>query len=149
MRRDEPSDGVSRLSIGEAAKESGVKIATIRYYEQIGLLGRPARAANNRRSFDAADLRRLGFIRHARELGFEIDAIRQLLALADQPERPCSEVDAIAQRHLAEIESRMKRLKALKIEVSHMIAQCARGSVADCRIIDVLAHHEHCMNTKH
>lgn len=149
MRRTKFVEPLSGASIGEAAKRSGVKIATIRYYEQIGLLGRPARAANNRRTFDGADLRRLGFIRHARELGFEIDAIRQLLALADQPERPCSEVDAIAQRHLVEIESRMKRLKALKIEVSRMIAQCAKGSVADCRIIDVLEHHEHCINTRH
>lgn len=149
MSRTAASEATSGVSIGEAAKRCGVKVATIRYYEQIGLLGRPARAANNRRTFDAADLRRLGFIRHARELGFEIDAIRQLLALADQPDRPCHQVDVITQRHLVEIESRLKRLKALKMEVARMLAQCAKGSVADCRIIDVLAHHEHCISSRH
>ena len=65
------------------------------------------------------------------------------------PDRPCGELDAIAHRHLMEIESRMKRLKALKAEVSRMITQCANGSVADCRIIDVLAHHEHGLNDEH
>lgn len=149
MRRVTPSEVAPGISIGVASIRSGVKIVTIRYYEQIGLLGEPARAANNRRTFNAADLRRLTFIRHARELGFEIDAIRQLLALADQPDRPCHEVDAIAQRHLVEIESRMKRLKALRTEVSRMIMQCSKGAVSDCRIIDVLAHHEHCLADEH
>lgn len=149
MRQNKHAAEITDVAIGEAAKHSGVKVPTIRYYEQIGLLGRTSRAANNRRTFDAADLRRLGFIRHARELGFEIDAIRQLLTLADQPDRPCGEVDAIAQRHLVDIEGRIKRLKALKKEISRMITQCAKGSVADCRIIDVLAHHEHCLNEAH
>jgi len=64
------------VQIGEAAKRSGVKVPTIRYYEQIGLLAAPARSDGNRRHYDASDLHRLTFIRHARELGFEIDAIR-------------------------------------------------------------------------
>lgn len=149
MRQTQQGVDLPDVAIGQAAKHSGIKIPTIRYYEQIGLLGETSRAANNRRTFNAADLRRLGFIRHARELGFEIGAIRQLLTLADQPDRPCREVDAIAQHHLVDIEGRIKRLKALRKEVSRMIAQCAQGSVADCRIIDVLAHHEHCLHHEH
>ena len=137
------------LSIGDLAEAAGVKVPTIRYYESVGLMPAVPRSDGNRRLYDAVGLRRLRFIRHARELGFEVSDIRQLLALADQPHRPCHEVDEIAQRHLAEINSRLKRLKSLKTEISRMLAQCAQGSVADCRIIDVLAHHEHCLHDQH
>jgi DNA-binding transcriptional MerR regulator len=79
-----------KISIGEASRSCGVKVPTIRYYEQIGLLPAPPRTESNRRTFDAGDLRRLAFIRHARELGFEIDAIRTLLTLQDDPRQPCA-----------------------------------------------------------
>ncbi len=137
------------VAIGALAEATGVKVPTIRYYEAIGLLPPPERTESNRRHYGKATVRRLRFIRHARELGFEVDAIRQLLDLSDQPDRPCREVDAIAQRHLADIESRIVRLRALKTEVSRMIKQCAQGTVADCRVIDALAHHEHCVHDEH
>ena len=73
------------LPIGQAARRSGVKVPTIRYYEQIGLLTSPPRSEGNRRQYDGHDLRRLIFIRHARELGFEVGAIRTLLVLQDHP----------------------------------------------------------------
>ena len=72
-----------------------MKVPTIRYYEQIGLLPAPPRTEGNRRTFDPGDLRRLAFIRHARELGFEIDAIRTLLTLQDDPHQPCATADAL------------------------------------------------------
>jgi DNA-binding transcriptional MerR regulator len=137
------------VAIGALATATGVKVPTIRYYESIGLLPEPSRTDGNRRLYGEDTVQRLRFIRHARELGFEVDAIRQLLDLSDQPDRPCREVDAIAQRHLADIESRIVRLKALKTEVSRMIKQCAKGTVADCRVIDALAHHEHCVHERH
>ena len=84
------------VPIGEAARRSGVKVPTIRYYEQIGLLPAPPRTESNRRLYDARDLRRLAFIRHARELGFEVDAIRALLALQDNPNQSCAAADMIA-----------------------------------------------------
>ena len=90
------------VSIGEAAAASGVKVPTIRYYEQIGLLPAPPRTEGNRRHYSGGDLRRLAFIRHARELGFEIDAIRALLVLADKPEQSCATADQIARAHLLE-----------------------------------------------
>src|SRR3954471_18809479 len=83
------------VPIGEAARQSGVKVPTIRYYEQIGLLSAPPRNEGNRRQYDGNDLRRLAFIRHARELGFEVDAIRTLLALQDQPGQSCAVADEI------------------------------------------------------
>ena len=137
------------IAIGRLAAFTGVKIPTIRYYESVGLLPAPSRSEANRRLYGDETVRRLRFIRHARELGFEVGDIRQLLALTDEPDRPCDEVDAIARRHLAEIQSRIRRLNALKAEVSRMINQCAQGKVADCRIIDVLGHHEYCLHDTH
>lgn len=132
------------LPIGELASQTGVKVPTIRYYEGVGLLPQPVRSQSQRRVYDGSDVKRLRFIRHARELGFDVEDIRQLLALADQPTRSCREVDAIARRHLVDIQSRLRRLNALKAEVSRMIQHCAKGRVADCRVIEVLADHQHC-----
>lgn len=137
------------FAIGALAEAAGVKVPTIRYYESIGLLLAPTRTDSNRRMYDDDAIRRLRFIRHARELGFVIEDIQQLLALSDDPKRSCKEVDAIAKRHLSDIDSRIERLSALKAEVSRMIKQCAKGTVAQCRIIDVLAHHEHCLHDQH
>ena len=132
------------VPIGAAARQSGVKIPTIRYYEQIGLLTAPPRSEGNRRQYDAADLRRLAFIRHARELGFEVEAIRALLALQDRPEQPCVAVDEIARARLAEIEQRINSLTALKAELERMLASCAHGQVAECRVIETVADHGLC-----
>ena len=137
------------LPIGALSELAGVKIPTIRYYEGIGLLPVAERTGTNRRTYDDATVRRLRFIRHARELGFEVDAIRTLLDLADQPERPCAEADVIARRHLADIDNRLSRLTALRTEVQAMVDQCARGSIAQCRVIEVLADHEECLHEAH
>jgi DNA-binding transcriptional MerR regulator len=137
------------MTIGALSRETGVKVPTIRYYEQVGLLPAAPRTQSDRRIYDAAAIKRLSFIRHARELGFEVGTIRQLLDLSDQPHRSCAEVDAIATRHLEEIISRLRRLTALKEEVERMISQCSQGKVAECRILDALAHHEHCLHRDH
>ena len=137
------------LPIGALSELAGVKISTIRYYEGIGLLPVAERTGTNRRTYDDATVRRLRFIRHARELGFEVDAIRTLLDLADQPDRPCGDADVIARRHLADIDNRLSRLTALRTEVQAMVDQCARGSIAQCRVIEVLADHEECLHEAH
>jgi DNA-binding transcriptional MerR regulator len=139
-------DGVP---IGEAAKHSGVKAPTIRYYEQIGLLPAPPRTQGNRRSYGDTDLRRLAFIRHARELGFEIEAIRTLLTLQDDPSQPCATADSIAKVRLAEVEQRIRSLTALKAELELMVDNCSHGHVATCRVIEVLADHGQCAHPKH
>ena len=131
------------VSIGEAARQSGVKVTTIRYYEQIGLLSAALRTEANRRSFGAAELRRLVFIRHARELGFEVEAIRTLLALQDHPEQSCATADALAKAHLIEVEHRIASLMALRAELERMITECACGRVAECRVIETLSDHTH------
>lgn len=141
MSRDVP--------IGEAARHSGVKVPTIRYYEQIGLLPVPPRTQSNRRLYNETDLKRMTFIRHARELGFEIDAIRALLTLQDNPAQSCSEADAIAKARLAEVDQRIRSLSALKAELKMMIQGCSHGRVAECRVIEILADHGQCLNPRH
>jgi DNA-binding transcriptional MerR regulator len=137
------------VSIGEASRTCGVKVPTIRYYEQIGLLPAAPRTEGNRRRFDAGDLRRLAFIRHARALGFEIDAIRTLLTLQDNPHQSCGTADAIARARLAEVEQRIDSLIALKAELDLMVESCRHGKVADCRVIEVLADHGQCLHPRH
>jgi DNA-binding transcriptional MerR regulator len=134
------------VPIGEAARASGVKVPTIRYYEQTGLLRAPARTEANRRHYEPADLRRLAFIRHARELGFEVEAIRTLLTLQDQPEQSCRAADEIARAHLADVDQRIASLNALKAELERMVAGCAHGKVAECRVIEILADHGECQH---
>jgi DNA-binding transcriptional MerR regulator len=127
------------VPIGVAATRSGVKVPTIRYYELIGLLPKPPRTKSNRRTYKTADLCRLVFIRHARELGFDIEAIRTLLTLQDNPDRSCTTADAIARVRLDEVERRIEILKKLKIELQRMLASCSRVRVADCRVLEALA----------
>ena len=132
------------LSIGELARRTSVKIPTIRFYEQIGLLPPPPRTEGGQRRFGQAEVDRLNFIRHSRALGFEVEDIRELPALASAPQASCHQADSIARNHLAEIERRIASLEALKLELTRMIAQCGRGRVCDCRIIEALANHSLC-----
>lgn len=134
------------LSIGTLAKRTGTKVQTIRYYEQIGLMPEPGRSGGGQRRYDDAGLDRLAFIRHARQLGFSLDAIRELLNLSDSPERSCAQVDAVAQRQLKEVEVRIARLEALRGELHRMISECNADRVADCRILEVLRDHEECLS---
>ena len=94
-------------------------------------------------------MRRLAFIRHARELGFEIEAIRTLLTLQDNPSQPCATADAIAQARLAEVVQRIRSLTALKAELEIMVEGCRHGKVGECRVIEVLADHSQCEHARH
>ena len=132
------------ISIGELSRRTGVKVPTIRYYEGAGLMPRPARSEGNQRRYIAAEVSQLNFIRHARELGFEVEAIRELLALSAQPDRPCVEVDVIARRHMAEVERRIGQLVALRAELQRMLDDCDHGRVCECRVIETLAENGRC-----
>lgn len=127
------------FSIGMLSAETSCKVETIRYYEQIGLMPSPPRSEGGQRRYSAVHVQRLAFIRHARELGFDIDSIRQLLTLSDQPDQQCSEVDTIARRHLKDIDSKIGLLMGLRKEMQRMIRSCKQGRIADCRVISALA----------
>ncbi len=139
----------TNFSIGEISRRSGVKVPTIRYYEQIGLLPTPPRTEGNRRFYGEADLQRLAFIRHSRELGFEIDAIRALLILQEDRNQSCASACDIARARLEEVEQRLRSLKALRGELKAMIECGQHGKVAECRVIEVLADHGKCKTPVH
>lgn len=117
---------------------TGVKVATIRWYEKVGLLTEPDRTGANYRLYDVGALRRLTFIRRARDLGFSLDEVRELLDLAGDGSRDCAAVDEIAGRHLAEVKRKLEDLGRLSDRLSRLIASCAGGSVDDCRILEAL-----------
>lgn len=136
------------LTIGELSRQAQVKIPTIRYYEQIGLLPTPARTEGQQRRYSSAEVRQLNFIRHARELGFEVEAIRQLLGLANDPDRSCGEVHDITRAHLDDVNDKIARLIALRDELEAMVA-CDHKRISECRIIEVLADHGQCQHDQH
>jgi Cu(I)-responsive transcriptional regulator len=127
-----------QIPIGELAKATGAKIETIRYYERVGLLPKPERTAGNYRSYSAAHLGRLSFVRRARDLGFSIEQVRALLGLSDQKDRSCATVDLIAREHLEEVDRKLSDLRKLRRELNALLAQCDHGTIADCRIIEAL-----------
>ncbi|MBY0338831.1 MAG: helix-turn-helix domain-containing protein [Acetobacteraceae bacterium] len=131
------------LSIGDLARATGVKATTIRWYEAEGLLPSPARTEGGHRAYGQAHLDRLGFVRHARELGFPMPAIRELLGLADQPDRDCGAAHGVATAQIAAIDEKLERLRALRAELARVAEACRGGRAAECRILEVLADHRH------
>lgn len=133
------------LAIGALSRQTGTKVQTIRYYEQIGLMNEAGRTSGGQRRYFEKDRDRLAFIRHSRQLGFSLDSIRELLELSDNPSRSCAEVDSIARRQLRQVEQRLKRLQSLKKELKRMVAECEGDSVADCKVLEVLRDHSECL----
>ena len=133
------------LTIGELARTTGARIQTIRYYESVGLLPHPARTEGKQRRFEQAHVDRVNFIRHGRELGFSLGAVKDLLALADSPHAPCEGADRIAQRQLDDVRGRIERLESLRDELARMLERCQGGQVATCRVLQALADHGACM----
>jgi DNA-binding transcriptional MerR regulator len=137
---------MTQLSIGDLAKVTATNVETIRYYEKIGLMPPVARTAGNHRAYDTAHRDRLAFIRHSRELGFNLKDIRALLELSDLPDASCAKVDGIARRHLDGVRCRIARLKTLENELERMIGECHGGTTDRCRVIEVLADHDLCQH---
>lgn len=133
------------VTIGEAARQSGVKVTTIRFYEDRGLLKAPPRSEGNQRLYSDREVARLRFIRHARDLGFDMAAIGELLDLAAHPEAPCADADRLARARLDEVRRRIAALRALEGELVRMVAACEGGTAAQCAVIESLADHGGCM----
>lgn len=139
------------FAIGALGRATGVKPTTIRWYESEGLLPPPLRSEGGHRVYSEAHRDRLGFIRHARELGFPMPAIRELLELAAHPERDCSEAHAMATAQIAAIDAKLRQLTALRGELQRMAESCAGHSAGECRILETLADHAHglCADPRH
>jgi DNA-binding transcriptional MerR regulator len=127
------------LTIGQLGQATGTKIETIRYYEKIGLLPAPRRTAGNYRSYAAEHLQRLGFIRRARELGFSIEDVRELLKLAAHGEQTCEEVDQLVRCHLETTERKIEALTRLRRELRDTLDSCKGSRIAECRVIQALS----------
>jgi len=128
------------IQIGELSRQTGCNIETIRYYERISLLRAPARSAGHYRVYDTADVRRLAFIRRARELGFTLDEVRALLALsANDRQDTCAQVRELAAGHLAEVRAKIADLRAMERVLADAVRRCTAGELPGCPIIDALS----------
>jgi len=134
------------ISIGEMSRRSNVKVPTIRFYEQKGLISAPERSEGNQRRYSIVELQRLSFIRHARDLGLTIDAIRELIELSDRPEESCAFADEIAAQHLESIQDKISQLKKLEKELQRIVSGCEGDDVKNCYVIQSLANHELCVD---
>ncbi len=131
------------LSIGALSKLADTKVETIRFYEKIGILPKPPRTAGNYRSYSHDHVRRLTFVRRVRDLGFPLETVRAMLSLADQPDRPCVEVDTLVREQLDEIDRKIVNIQRLRDELDRLAHQCrSDGRIADCRIIEALSPHQ-------
>lgn len=135
------------FTIGEISKKVGVKIPTIRYYEKMGLLTEPSRSEGNQRRYTQAELEQLGFIKHARDLGFPLDTIRSLINLSQTRHQDCSAVDELARQHLQQVRDRLSLLNKLESELERIVGGCQTGVVEQCYVIESLAHHELCLGS--
>ena len=133
-------------SIGELARRTGVKVPTIRYYEQARLMKAPERSDGNQRRYGRPELERLAFIRHARDLGLAIDSIRELIELSGHPDMPCADADRIAKEQLASVRERIARLRKLERELERIATCCTGETVGDCYVIRALSDHTLCRN---
>jgi MerR family mercuric resistance operon transcriptional regulator len=127
-----------QLSIGVLSKRSGVNIETIRYYERIGVMPAPARTASGYRIYGSDHLKRLGFVRRGRQLGFSLDELRGLLHLVDGHAYTCAEIHALTLRHLAEVRRKISDLRRLQKVLGDMASQCSDDMVPECPVIDAL-----------
>ena len=127
------------MNIGSASKASGLSAKMIRYYEAIGLLPEPPRRDSNYRDYDEFDVRRLAFVRRARELGFEITVIGELLALWSNKRRTNAEVRVVAARHIEGLEEQALKLREMITALRALVGACKRGTRPDCPILMELA----------
>ena len=127
------------MNIGEAAKASGVSAKMIRYYESIGLIPEAARTEAGYRVYSNSEVHTLQFIRRARDMGFPVKTITQLLALWQDRGRASAEVKAVALAHVDELQAKIAELEAMAKTLQHLAQNCQGNDRPDCPILDDLA----------
>jgi len=133
----------SDLRIGQLANRTQCDIATIRYYEQAGVLPKPERSTGNYRLYGDIHIERLSFIRRCRSLDMTLDEIRTLLRFRDAPARNCGDVNRLLDEHIGHVAERIADLKRLETQLRKLRQLCHKAqSVKDCGILNELAHHE-------
>jgi MerR family copper efflux transcriptional regulator len=126
------------MNIGQAAARSGLSAKMIRHYERIGLLPPAIRTHSGYRLYGPEALETLAFIKRARDLGFSLEAVGQLLALKQDPARASADVQALAQRHIATLDERIQALLALRSNLQALVSQCQGNRSPQCAIIEGL-----------
>jgi MerR family mercuric resistance operon transcriptional regulator len=131
------------LTIGKVARGAGLAIDTVRYYEREGLLNKPARTITGYRHYTPDAIARLRFIRQAKELGFSLSEIRELLALRVTPGKSCADVRAHAEHKIADVDRRIASLKRVRGALVKLASACSgKGPVSQCPILEALEHKE-------
>jgi DNA-binding transcriptional MerR regulator len=132
------------MRIGELARQAGVDVQTVRYYEREGLIDAPSRTASGYRAYGPRHAERLSFIRHCRSLDMPLGEIARLIALSRDRQVSCDEVDRLVRAHLDRVRTKRAALEALESRLASLSAQCASGHrVADCGILEELVHAAH------
>ncbi|WP_128931549.1 MerR family transcriptional regulator [Bradyrhizobium zhanjiangense] len=129
---------VKSMRRAELAQRTGCNLETVRYYEKVGLLSEPPRTPGGYRSYDAAHEQRVRFILRARELGFSLREIRELLHLVDERDQPCADVRAVAAAHLDDVRAKIADLKRMERVLKDVVARCADGTQPECPLIKTL-----------
>ncbi|GAC1529057.1 MAG: Cu(I)-responsive transcriptional regulator [Ramlibacter sp.] len=127
------------LSIGEAARRSGVSAKMARHYESLGLLPSVARSDAGYRQYGESQVHTLRFIRRGRDLGFSMDEITQLLKLWQNRRRSSAEVRRIASRHIEELSRKLAEMEAMRRTLEHLVHCCQGDDRPDCPILDELS----------
>ena len=130
------------MNIGQAATASGVSAKMIRHYELVGLLPAPKRTESGYRQYNGTEVHTLRFIRQARDLGFSIQEIGELLSLWHNRKRPSRLVKAMAEVHIQALEQKAQELLAMKSTLEHLVRCCHGDDRPECPILDVLASNE-------
>ena len=127
------------LTTGQLAKQAGVNLQTVHYYERRGLLPEPPRRDSGYRQYGKADVTRMEFIKRAQEVGFTLNEILELLNLRVDPDTPCALVKRQADLKIIDIDERLRSLKRIKKALNKMAASCSgQGPVGDCPILEAL-----------
>ena len=132
---------MTMLSIGKIAKRAGISVETIRFYEHKGLLQEPQRKESGYRQYQEEDIRKLVFIQHAKNLGFSLNEIRELMSLQTDSKSTSREVKDLAQHKLHDIEEKIKMLQRMRQTLKHLVDKCpGKGPTSECPILDALAN---------
>ncbi|MCK5286990.1 MAG: Hg(II)-responsive transcriptional regulator [Thermodesulfovibrionia bacterium] len=127
------------LTIGKLAKTANVNVETIRYYERRALIPKPRRKESGYREYSEEMVQRIQFIKHAKELGFSLKEIHELLSLKLDPKTSCSEVKNRAETKIADIEEKVKTLQRMKKALVKLTKACSgKGPVIECPILEAL-----------
>ena len=135
---------MSALTIGHVARRCGIGVETVRFYERKGLVPQPDRTASGYRQYPEDTVRRIQFIRRAKEVGFTLREIKELLTMRVRPGTTCADIRAKAEGKLLDIDEKMGALRQMRRALKALVTECqGRGPVSECPVLEALDREEH------